>query len=159
MNWGDAVTAFQQGTVDGQENPVGVLIPVQIHQYHQYATFWNYLVDPLIIYWNKKDWDAFPDDIKQGIKAAAEEAARFEKALCRAGLDGDVSLNILKNEFNYDMEVAQPIEFLESKDMTVDMLSEAELQAFQEATKPIYDKWVPKIGEDLYQKALSDMGQ
>jgi tripartite ATP-independent transporter DctP family solute receptor len=159
MNWGDAVTAFQQGTVDGQENPVGVLIPVQIHQYHQYATFWNYLVDPLIIYWNKKEWDAFPDDIKEGIKAAAEEAARFEKALCRAGLDGDVSLSILKNEFNYDIEVAQPIEFLESKGMTVDMLSEAELQAFQEATKAIYDKWVPKIGEDLYQKALSDMGQ
>ena len=53
MNWGDAVTAFQQGVVDGQENPVGVLIPVQIYQYHKYATFWNYLVDPLIIYWNK----------------------------------------------------------------------------------------------------------
>lgn len=159
MNWGDAVTAFQQGTVDGQENPVGVLIPVQIHQYHQYATFWNYLVDPLIIYWNKKEWDAFPDDIKEGIKAAAEEAARFEKALCRAGLDGDVSLNILKNEFSYDIEVARPIEFLESKGMTVDMLSEAELQAFQEATKPIYDKWIPKIGEDLYQKALKDMEQ
>ncbi len=159
MNWGDAVTAFQQGTVDGQENPVGVLIPVQIHQYHQYATFWNYLVDPLIIYWNKTEWEAFPDDIKQGIKAAAEEAARFEKALCRAGLDGDTSLNILKNEFNYDIEVARPIEFLESKGMTVDMLSAEELQAFQEATQVIYDKWVPKIGEDLYQKALKDMGQ
>jgi TRAP-type C4-dicarboxylate transport system substrate-binding protein len=34
--------------VDGQENPVGVLIPVQIHQYHQYASLWNYLVDPLV---------------------------------------------------------------------------------------------------------------
>ncbi|MBC8460305.1 MAG: TRAP transporter substrate-binding protein DctP [Deltaproteobacteria bacterium] len=55
MNWGDAVTAFQQGVVDGQENPVGVLIPSQIWQYHKYATFWNYLVDPLIIYWNKKE--------------------------------------------------------------------------------------------------------
>ena len=159
MNWGDAVTAFQQGTVDGQENPVGVLIPVQIHQYHKYTTFWNYLVDPLIIYWNKKDWNAFPDDIKQGLKEAAVEAARFEKALCRAGLDGDTSLNILKDEFGYDIDVAQPIEFLESKGMTVETLSDAELQAFQEATQPIYDKWVPKIGEELYQKALKDMNQ
>jgi TRAP-type transport system periplasmic protein len=48
MNWGDAVTAFQQGVVDGQENPVGVLVPVQIWQYNKYATFWNYLVDPLL---------------------------------------------------------------------------------------------------------------
>jgi len=159
MNWGDAVTAFQQGTVDGQENPVGVLIPVQIHQYHQYATFWNYLVDPLVIYWNKKEWDAFPDDIKKAIKESAEISARFEKALCRAGLDGDKSLNILKNEFNYEMEVPEPVKFLESKGMTVSFLSEAELKAFQEATKSIYDKWIPKIGVDLYQKALADMGK
>ena len=53
MNWGDAVTAFGQGVVDGQENPVGVLVPVQIWQYHKYATFWNYLVDPVIFYCNK----------------------------------------------------------------------------------------------------------
>jgi TRAP-type C4-dicarboxylate transport system substrate-binding protein len=59
MNWGDAQTAFQQGVVDGQENPLGVLIPVKIHQYHSYATMWNYLVDPLVIYWNQKQWNAF----------------------------------------------------------------------------------------------------
>jgi tripartite ATP-independent transporter DctP family solute receptor len=159
MNWGDAVTAFQQGTVDGQENPVGVLVPVQIYQYHKYATFWNYLADPLIIYWNKKEWEAFPDDIKQAIKESAELSARFEKALCRAGLDGETSLNILKNEFNYTMEVPEPVKFLESKGMTVSFLSEAELKAFQEATKPIYDTWIPKIGEELYKKALADMGK
>jgi len=157
MNWGDAVTAFQQGTVDGQENPVGVLVPVQIHQYHKYATFWNYLVDPVVIYWNKTEWEAFPDDIKKAIKESAEISARFEKALCRAGLDGDTSLNILKNEFNFEMEVPNPVKFLESKGMEVSFLSEEELAAFQEATKGIYEKWVPKIGEDLYQKALADM--
>lgn len=159
MNWGDAVTAFQQGTVDGQENPVGVLLPVQIHQYHKYATFWNYLADPLIIYWCKKDWDAFPDDIKKAIKEAAEQAGRFEKALARAGMDGDVSLNILKNEFNYTIEVADPVKFLEEKGMTVSTLSEEQIKAFQAATKPVYDTWVPKIGEELYKKALADMGK
>ena len=159
MNWGDAVTAFQQGTVDGQENPVGVLIPVQIHQYHKYATFWNYLADPLIIYWNKEEWEAFPDNIKKGIKEAAELAARFEKAICRAGLDGETSLNILKNEFQYTMEVPDPVKFLESKGMTVSFLAEADLKAFQAATKSIYDTWIPKIGAELYQKALKDMGK
>ncbi|PID56220.1 hypothetical protein CSB45_12495 [candidate division KSB3 bacterium] len=159
MNWGDAITAFQQGTVDGQENPVGVLIPVQIYQYNQYATFWNYLVDPLIIYWNKKEWDAFPDEIKAAIQESAELAARFEKALCRAGLDGETSLRILKDEFDYEIAVPNPVEFLESKGMEVSFLSEKELKAFQELTKPIYDKWVPKIGEELYQKALADMEQ
>jgi len=159
MNWGDAVSAFQQGVVDGQENPVGVLVPVQIYQYNKYATFWNYLVDPVIYYWNKKQWNSFPENIQKIIKEAALEAGRFEIALCRAGLDGQKSLNILKNEFNYTMEVPDPVQFLESKGMTVTFLSDKERQAFIEATKPLYQKWVPKIGEDVYKKALSDMGK
>ena len=159
MNWGDAVTAFQQGVVDGQENPVGVLIPVQIWQYHKYATFWNYLVDPVIIYWSKKEFDAFPKDIQEAIREAAAESARFEKALCRAGLDGDKSLNILKNEFNYTIKAPDPFRFMESKGMTVTFLSDDERNAFIEATKSLYKKWVPKIGKDLYEKARSDMGK
>lgn len=159
MNWGDAVTAFQQGVVDGQENPVGVLVPVQIWQYHKYSTFWNYLVDPVIFYWNKKQWNTFPKDIQKIIREAAQEAGRFEIALCRAGLDGDKSLNILKNEFNHVMEVPEPVKFMESKGMTVTFLSDKGRQAFIDATKPLYEKWVPKIGEDLYKNALSDMGK
>ena len=159
MNWGDAVTAFQQGVVDGQENPVGVLIPVQIWQYHKYATFWNYLVDPLIFYWNKKEWNAFPADVKKAIKEAASEAGRFEIALCRAGLDGRKSINILKNEFNYTMEFPEPVKTMESKGMTVTFLSDDDVAAFEAATKPVLDKWVTEIGEDLYKKAKADMGK
>jgi TRAP-type transport system periplasmic protein len=159
MNWGDAVTAFQQGVVDGQENPVGVLIPVQIHQYHKYVTFWNYLVDPLIVYWNKEQWDAFPAEIQKAIQEAATEAGRFQKAVARAGLDGDKSLNILKNEFKYNMEVPDPVKFFESKGVTVNTLTEDQVKTFKAATKPVIDKWIPQIGKDLYDKAQKDMGQ
>ena len=159
MNWGDAVTAFQQGVVDGQENPVGVLVPIQIFQYHKFATFWNYLVDPVIVYWNKKQFSKFPKDIQKAIREAAVESARFEKALCRAGIDGDKSINILKNEFNYTMKVPNPVKYLESKGMTVTFLSDAERNEFIEATKVLYKKWIPKIGKDLYEKAKADMGK
>jgi tripartite ATP-independent transporter DctP family solute receptor len=159
MNWGDAVTAFGQGVVDGQENPVGVLVPLQIWQYHKYATFWNYLVDPVVFYWNKKQWNDFPPEIKKAIKEAAEEAAIYEKALCRAGLDGQKSIDLLKNTFNYTMEVPDPVKYMESKGMTVTFLSDDERNAFIEATKPLYEKWVPKIGEGLYKQAMSDMAK
>jgi tripartite ATP-independent transporter DctP family solute receptor len=157
MNWGDAVTAFGQGVVDGQENPVGVLVPVQIWQYHKYATFWNYLVDPVIFYWNKKQWNTFPPEIQKILKESAEEAAIYEKALCRAGLDGQKSIDLLKNQFNYTMEVPEPVKFMESKGMTVTFLSDDQRNAFIEATKPLYTKWIPKIGEELYKQALADM--
>lgn len=159
MNWGDAQTAFQQGVVDGQENPVGVLIPVQIWQYHQHVTMWNYLVDPLIVYWGKKQWDAFSPEIQSAIREAAVESARFEKALCRAGLDGRKSLKILEEEFDHTMEVPDPVAHMKSKGMTVTFLSEEQRQAFEDATAPIYEKWVPKIGKDLYETAKADMGR
>lgn len=159
MNWGDAQTAFQQGIVDGQENPVGVLLPVQIWQFHKFATFWNYLVDPIVIYWSTKEWNKFPDDIKAAIKEAATEAARFEKAMCRAGLDQETSLNILKNEFSYEMTVPDPVKHLENNGVTVSRLSNEAIQAFTNATAGVYDEWIPKIGKDLYETAKGDMAK
>ncbi len=159
MNWGDAQTAFQQGVVDGQENPMGVLLPVQIWQYHKFATFWNYVVDPCVIYWGTEEWNKFPNEIKTAIKEAAAEAARFEKALCRAGLDQGASLNILKNEFKYEMEVPDPVKHLETKGVTVTQLSREGVQAFTRATAGVYEKWIPKIGKDLYAIAKKDMAK
>jgi len=159
MNWGDAQTAFQQGVVEGQENPVGVLVPVQIWQYHQHVTMWNYLVDPLIIYWNKRQWEAFPADIQQAIQAAAEEAGRFEIALSRSGLDGDVSQTILKDDFDFTMEVPDPVRFMQSKGMTVSFLTDAQAASFAAATAPVLDKWAKTLGEDLVNKAKADMAR
>lgn len=159
MNWGDAQAAFQQGVVDGQENPVGVLIPVQIWQYHKHATFWNYLVDPVIIYWNKAQWEEFSPEIQKAVMEAAQEAARYEKALCRAGLDGDKSVKILKDEFNYTMEVPDPVKYMEEKGMTVTFLTEDQVEAFKTATKPVLDKYAKEIGEELFEKAKADMAK
>ena len=57
------------------------------------------------------------------------------------------------------MEVPDPIQFMESKGMTVTFLSDSERNAFIEATKPLYEKWVPKIGEGIYKQAMSDMAK
>ena len=159
MNWGDAQTAFQQGVVDGQENPVGILMPVQIWQYHKHVTMWNYIVDPLVIYWGKREWRKFPPEIQKAIREAAAESARFQKALCRAGLDGETSLGILKDEFDYTIEIPDPIAFLQSKGVTVSFLTDEQRSAFKTATKPVYDTWIPTLGEDVHKKALADMSQ
>lgn len=159
MNWGDAVTAFRQGIVDGQENPVGVLIPVQINQYHPYVTLWSYLVDPLIFYWNKEQWDTFPEDIRKAIQEAAGEAGRFQKAMARAGLDGEKSLKLLKEDFRYEMETPDPVKFFETRGMQVTFLTEDQIKAFQAALGPVRDKWISQIGREVYELAQKDMGQ
>jgi TRAP-type C4-dicarboxylate transport system substrate-binding protein len=57
------------------------------------------------------------------------------------------------------MKVPEPVKFMEEKGMTVTFLSDEERKAFMAATKPLYEKWVPKIGEGLYKQALSDMAK
>ncbi|MGB9855565.1 MAG: DctP family TRAP transporter solute-binding subunit [Caldisericum exile] len=159
MNWGDAVTAFQQGAVDGQENPYGVLIPVQIWQYHKYLTNWNYVIDPLILGVSKQTWDKFPPYIQKAIKDSALEAAEWEKAMVRRGLDGFISINILKNKFGDTPNILDMVGYVRSKGMQIIDLTPEERQQFINATKSIYDKWIPIIGNDIYNAALKDMGK
>ena len=40
----------------------------------------------------------------------------------------------------------------------IPVLSDDERKAFIAATKPVYDKWIPKIGKALHEKAKADMG-
>jgi len=38
-------------------------------------------------------------------------------------------------------------------------LTEAQHKAFVDATKSLYDTWVPKIGKEIYEKAKADMAK
>ena len=55
------------------------------------------------------------------------------------------------------MKNPNPISFLQQNNMTVTILSDEERAAFKKATRPVYDKWGPKIGKKLVAKALKDM--
>jgi TRAP-type transport system periplasmic protein len=56
INFDQALTAFQQGTVDGQENPISLIIPYKLWAVHNYITLWHYTIDPLILAVSGKAW-------------------------------------------------------------------------------------------------------
>ncbi|MEM0475054.1 MAG: DctP family TRAP transporter solute-binding subunit [Zestosphaera sp.] len=158
MNWADALTAFQQRVVDGQENPINiVIIPYKLWEYHKYITIWNYAIDPLIFAVNKNTWESFDANTKQIILEAARKAARWQKAMARVGLDDGTALNILKNEFKYTPEITDPISYLQSKGMEVTFLSAEQREAFKQKMAGVYSKWVPTIGNELVQAAINDI--
>jgi tripartite ATP-independent transporter DctP family solute receptor len=159
MNWGDAVTAFQQGVVDGQENPAGILLAVKIDQYHKYITRWNYVIDPLVLYWNTKQFDAFPPDIQSAIRDAAQEACRYQKALARVGLDGPVSVDALRDEFGETPEIADPMAHFREQGVEVIELTETEREAFVEVTSAVSEKWEKQLPEEVMTAARRDLGR
>ncbi len=158
MNWGDAITAFQQRVVDGQENPINiVIIPYKIYEFHKYITIWDYAIDPLIFAVNKKTWDSFDPQTQKIVREAAIKAAKWEKAMARVGLDDGTSVEMLKKEYSYTPKILNPFEFLQSKGMVITTLSSDERVKFKNKVGGVYKKWVPKIGGDLVNAAVSDI--
>ncbi len=139
MNWGDAQVAFQQGVVDGQENPVvAIEIPVKIWQFHKYATIWHYVIDPLMLTVNNEVMASFTEEDQKIIREAAIEAATEQRQIVRKGLIAP-DLSALKT--------------LEDNGMTVTVLDAAGRAAFKAKTAEVYKNWVPVVGEELVKKA------
>jgi TRAP-type transport system periplasmic protein len=158
MPWGQAVPALQARTVDGQENPMEILLSEQVDRYQRYMTCWNYAADPLIFYWNARQFRSFPADVQKAIHAAAEEAARFQKYYARVGLDDGTAMVNLMNEFEELAPIGDPLTYLRSKGMTVVEPTEPQLRAFEAVLLPVRDRWVKQIGRKIYRAALADMG-
>ena len=138
MNWGEALNAFQSGTVDGQENPVAsITIPYRLWEVNKYITFWHYAIDPLIFAASKETWDALDRVDREIISKAAREAARWQKKAAREGLTGS----------------AASLDILSKNVMEITLLTPAQFQAFKVKTKPVYDKWANDIGIDLVRAA------
>lgn len=163
INWNEAISAYQQGMVDGGENPLQVIIPAKIHEFHKHMTQWGYTMAGLNFVAGKKSWDTFDAPTKKIIKAAAEEAALFHDALIRMGLDDGQSIKYLKakNLLPPDSESIphDPIGFLRSKGVTYTILTPAQIAEFRKLCQPVYEKWIPKIGADLVKAAEEDMAR
>lgn len=139
MNWGEAQVAFQQGVVDGQENPVvGVLIPVQIWQFHRYITLWHYVIDPLMLTVNQEVFRSFTPEDRKIVREAAAEATKWQVETVRKGLiPPDLSA----------------LDLLKSKGMEVTTLDKKERQLFIDKTRGVYEEWKGKIGKELVEEA------
>jgi tripartite ATP-independent transporter DctP family solute receptor len=130
MPFSEVFTAMQQKTIDGQENPVPTIFLSKFYEVQKYLTMTGHVYGPHILLINKKLWDSFPAEDQKVIQQAAQESAVFQRATNR--------------KMNSDL-VSQ----LKDKGMTVTYLTSDQLKAFQDATKSVYEQWVPKIGKDL----------
>ncbi|MEK7710214.1 MAG: DctP family TRAP transporter solute-binding subunit [candidate division NC10 bacterium] len=138
MNWGDAQTAFQQGTVDGQENPVvSVITPFKLWTTQKHITLWYYAIDPVILAVSKITWDSLTPADREIVRKTAEEVMAWQKKGARAGLEGS-------NE---------AIDNLKKNGMEVVTLSAKDLEAFRAKTRPVHDKWVAEVGAALVKAA------
>jgi TRAP-type transport system periplasmic protein len=138
LNWGEALTAFQHSKVDGQENPLALIIPYRIWEYHRHVTLWRYAIDPLILSISARTWMSLSPEDRIIVRKVAEEVMAVQKREAREGLDRDLSLPTILQQ-HYGMEVVR--------------LSTGDVQAFRKRLRPVYEKWASEIGVELVRRA------
>jgi TRAP-type C4-dicarboxylate transport system substrate-binding protein len=77
MAFSEVFTALQQGTLDGQENPLSVITSAKFEQVQKYLTLTGHVYSPCVFLMNKAAFDklsaadktAFLDAAKEGVKA------------------------------------------------------------------------------------------
>lgn len=80
MAFTELLTALQQGTIDGQENPVNIIHASKLSDSQKYLTMTRHSYAPAIITASKQLFDKFPADVQKIMKDSAQEAAVYARA-------------------------------------------------------------------------------
>ena len=80
MAFTELFTALQQGTVDGQENPLSVIISAKFDQVQKHLTLTGHVYSPCIFVMNKAAFEKLSAADKQAFLDAAKEAIKANRA-------------------------------------------------------------------------------
>ncbi len=135
MAWTEALTAMQQGTIDGQENPVNVIHSFKLHETQSHMTLSRHTYAPALFVMGMPAWNRLPEAAQDVLIQAAQEAAEHERRM------------------NAEMEASQ-LEALRAAGMEI--VDDPDLEAFQAAVAPVYEKYGARFGDYLtrIQEAL-----
>ncbi|SDO12324.1 DctP family TRAP transporter solute-binding subunit [Vreelandella arcis] len=133
IQWTETFSALQQGVVDAQENPVGsIIVPQRIYEVQDYLTEWHYSYDPIFVGVSEQLWESWSEDTRTTVQEAADQAMQYQVDISRE-------------------KTKSGIQTLKEHGMQITTLSEEQLQAFRDATQPVYESWAKKVGQDLVQ--------
>ncbi|MGM0986104.1 MAG: TRAP transporter substrate-binding protein [Pseudomonadota bacterium] len=128
MAWTEALTAMQQGTIDGQENPVNVIHSFKLYETQDHMTLSRHTYAPALFVMGMSVWNELPEAAQEVIAQAAQEAAEHERRM------------------NADMQAEQ---LAELRDAGMQIVEEPDLAAFQEAVAPVYEAYGEQFGDYL----------
>ena len=80
MAFPEVFTALQQGTVDGQENPLSVIMAAKFDQVQKHLSLTGHVYSPCIFLMNKAAFDKLSAADKTAFVEAAREAAKANRA-------------------------------------------------------------------------------
>jgi tripartite ATP-independent transporter DctP family solute receptor len=134
----EVYTALEQKAIDGQENPVSVILANKFQEVQKHLALTRHIYNPQAILISKKLWDKMSADEKKIISEAVAEATTYQRKLSR------------------DTE-AQALDQLKKAGVQVTELAPAEQQRMRDKVKPVIDKHTKVVGEDTVKALQAEL--
>ena len=128
-HWGEVYTGLQQGTYDGQENPLPTADGGSISDVNKYCTYWTGVYDCIFFCMNQELYDSLPAELQALVDEAGAWAAAQQRELERKG----------------DQEV---IEKWTNEGVTFTYLTDDQVKEFQAASANVADEWAATCVKD-----------
>ncbi|MDD2957274.1 MAG: DctP family TRAP transporter solute-binding subunit [Lachnospiraceae bacterium] len=130
MAWSEIFSALQQGTVDGQENPLAIILTAKVYEVQKYVSMIDLFYSPCVLMISQDIYDGLSDEQKAAFDQAAEEAKDYQRT--------------------YSQEVALSArEEMEAQGVTFTDVDQA---AWTEATASVYEDSSLGIDADMLAK-------
>jgi tripartite ATP-independent transporter DctP family solute receptor len=126
MAWTEVITALQQGTIDGQENPISILVSTKLWETQKYVTLTRHVFTPIAFTMSK----AFFDKLAPADQDAARKAAIAGRTANRRYVD-DIEKTGLEELRKNGMQVTTSVD----------------AAAFQTRLEPVYKQYGDRYGD------------
>jgi TRAP-type transport system periplasmic protein len=141
MDFGEVYNALQLGTIDGQENPVGVVTSAKLYEVQDYFTVSNHMADGWVVGINQEKFDSLSKEQQKILTEATEEIQGW-------ALDYD------------EKEAKSAIKFLEDEGVKVNELTSDQQQLFVDVSKEAYPTFKGLVKDDeFFSKILEFVGK
>jgi C4-dicarboxylate-binding protein DctP len=137
MAYGEVYQALQTGAIDAQENTWSNIYSSKFYEVQPYMTASNHGYIGYLVAVNPQFWQSLPDDIRTGLEEVMADVTAWGNARS-AEINQQARANIAKSGRSEILD-----------------LSPAELAAWQEAMRPVWDQFSNDIGTDLIDAAIA----
>jgi tripartite ATP-independent transporter DctP family solute receptor len=121
MAFPEVYAALEQKAIDGQENPLNVILANKFAEVQKHLALTSHQYNPQSLIISKKVWDTLSDAEKKALQDAAAEASRYQRQVNREKAAGD-------------------LDALKKAGMQVTEFSAAEQAKLRDKLKPVIDK-------------------
>ena len=136
ISFSELYTAMQQGVVDGEENPFENIYLFKFFEVQKYTTVTTHIYDVQPVIMSKIFFDSLPSEYQKIVQMASDISCKY----------------------NWYITGQQNLEFkkkIENTGMNVSRLSDAEIEKFREAAKPVFTEIRKIVGDQLVDEYLN----